>query len=107
MDKKNNNFKAPENTRKTTRSGSLKSSVGSVAAENSPTPVEALQLDARIQEIKERLTLLRNQLHRNQLPRPRLVNPRLVNLKPASQELPKGKVQARIILLELWTLLLY
>ena len=34
MDKKNNNFKAPENTRKTTRSGSLKSSVGSVAAEN-------------------------------------------------------------------------
>ncbi|KAG4101176.1 hypothetical protein H8356DRAFT_933203 [Neocallimastix lanati (nom. inval.)] len=37
----NKNFKAPENTKKTTRSGSLKSSVGSVAAENSPTPVEA------------------------------------------------------------------
>ncbi|ORY26738.1 hypothetical protein LY90DRAFT_513675 [Neocallimastix californiae] len=41
MDKKNKNSKAPENTRKKTRSGSLKSSVGSVAAENSPTPVEA------------------------------------------------------------------
>jgi len=41
MNKKNKNSKAPENTRKTTRSGSLKSSVGSVAAENSPTPVEA------------------------------------------------------------------
>ncbi|ORY10374.1 hypothetical protein LY90DRAFT_518706 [Neocallimastix californiae] len=41
MDKKGKNTKAPENTRKTTRSGSLKSSVGSVAAESSPTPVEA------------------------------------------------------------------
>ncbi|ORY20200.1 hypothetical protein LY90DRAFT_634010 [Neocallimastix californiae] len=41
MDKKNKSNKAPENTRKTTRSGSLKSSVGSVTAESSPTPVEA------------------------------------------------------------------
>jgi len=41
MDKKNKNNKAPENTRKTTRSGSLKSSVGSVAADSSPTPVDA------------------------------------------------------------------
>ncbi|ORY12056.1 hypothetical protein LY90DRAFT_637107 [Neocallimastix californiae] len=40
MDKKNKSNKAPENTRKTTRSGSLKSSVGSVTAESSPTPVE-------------------------------------------------------------------
>jgi len=41
MDKKNKNSKAPENTRKTTRSDSLKSSVGSVVADNSPMPVEA------------------------------------------------------------------
>ncbi|KAG4084155.1 hypothetical protein H8356DRAFT_1378220, partial [Neocallimastix lanati (nom. inval.)] len=41
MDKKNKSNKVPENTRKTTRSGSLKSSVGSVTAESSPTPVEA------------------------------------------------------------------
>ncbi|KAG4094851.1 hypothetical protein H8356DRAFT_997862, partial [Neocallimastix lanati (nom. inval.)] len=41
MDKKSKNNKVPENTRKTTRSGSLKSSVGSVTAESSPTPVEA------------------------------------------------------------------
>ncbi|KAG4100932.1 hypothetical protein H8356DRAFT_1034704 [Neocallimastix lanati (nom. inval.)] len=41
MDKKNKSNKAPENTRKTTRSGSLKSSVGSVTADSSPTPVEA------------------------------------------------------------------
>ena len=41
MDKMNKSSKAPENTRKTTRSGSLKSSVGSVAADNSPTPLEA------------------------------------------------------------------
>ncbi|ORY08494.1 hypothetical protein LY90DRAFT_519023 [Neocallimastix californiae] len=41
MDKKKKNSKATENTRKTTRSGSLKSSVGSVTAENSFTPVEA------------------------------------------------------------------
>ncbi|KAG4094405.1 hypothetical protein H8356DRAFT_881496, partial [Neocallimastix lanati (nom. inval.)] len=41
MDKKNKNNKVPENTRKTTRSGSLKSSVGSVTAESSPTPAEA------------------------------------------------------------------
>ncbi|KAG4097752.1 hypothetical protein H8356DRAFT_1275048 [Neocallimastix lanati (nom. inval.)] len=41
MDKKNKSNKAPENTRKTTRSGSLKSSVGSVTAESSPTPVDA------------------------------------------------------------------
>jgi len=41
MDKKNKNSKAPENTRKTTRSDSLKSSVGSVVADNSPLPVEA------------------------------------------------------------------
>ncbi|KAG4104098.1 hypothetical protein H8356DRAFT_1351057 [Neocallimastix lanati (nom. inval.)] len=34
MDKKNKNTKAPDNTRKTTRSGSLKSSVSSVVAEN-------------------------------------------------------------------------
>ncbi|KAG4083478.1 hypothetical protein H8356DRAFT_1017464, partial [Neocallimastix lanati (nom. inval.)] len=41
MDKKNKSNKTPENTRKTTRSGSLKSSVGSVTAESSPTPVDA------------------------------------------------------------------
>ena len=41
MDKKNKNSKAPENTRKTTRSASFKILVGSVSAENSPTPVEA------------------------------------------------------------------
>ena len=41
MDKKNKSNKAPENTRKTTRSGFLKSSVGSVTVESSPTPVEA------------------------------------------------------------------
>jgi len=41
MDKKNKNNKAPDNRRKTTRSGSLKSSVGIVVAESSPTPVEA------------------------------------------------------------------
>jgi len=43
MDKKNKNTKAPDNTRKTTRSGSLKSSVSSVVAENSPTPAKASQ----------------------------------------------------------------
>ena len=42
MDKKKKNSKAPYNTRKTTRSGSLKSSVGSVVAEISPRPVETL-----------------------------------------------------------------
>ncbi|ORY21669.1 hypothetical protein LY90DRAFT_515973 [Neocallimastix californiae] len=41
MDKKNKSNKAPENTRKTTRSGSPKCSVGSVTAESSPTPVDA------------------------------------------------------------------
>ena len=41
MNKKNKNSKAPKNSRKTTRRGSLKSSVGSVTAENSFTPVEA------------------------------------------------------------------
>ncbi|KAG4101390.1 hypothetical protein H8356DRAFT_932983 [Neocallimastix lanati (nom. inval.)] len=41
MDKKNKSNKTPENTRKTTKSGSLKSSVGSVAAKSGPTPVEA------------------------------------------------------------------
>jgi len=40
MDKKNKNIKVPDNTRRTTRSGSLKSSVGSLVAEISPTPVE-------------------------------------------------------------------
>jgi len=41
MDKKNKNTKAPENTGKTIRSGLFKRSMGSVVAENSPTPVEA------------------------------------------------------------------
>ena len=34
-------MKALDNTRKTTRNDSLKNSVDSVVAENSPTPVEA------------------------------------------------------------------
>jgi len=41
MDTKNKNIEAPGNSRKTPRSGSLKSSVGSMFAEIIPTPVEA------------------------------------------------------------------
>jgi len=103
MDKKGKNTKAPENTRKTTRSGSLKSSVGSVAAESSPTPVEAPSSRSQNTGV-----LLKNQLllNLNQLRRLRRVNPRLVNLKLASQGLTKEKVQAKMLMLERWTLLL-
>ena len=100
MDKKNKSTKASENTRKTTRSGTLKSSVGIVAADNSPTPVgNSSSSNIRIQETKKRKlpdpVPLRIQYSIKKILKPaaawrlKPINLRLVNLKLVSPKLSK------------------
>jgi len=71
MDKKGKNEKTQENTKKTTRSGSLKCSVGSVVAENSPTPVEAPP--ARRQNTRDKKTTSAPEKPATSKPKPKVV----------------------------------
>jgi len=80
--------------------------------------LKLLQLNAKIQEIRKMPVLLRSQLHQNpnrlrhlKLVKLKPVSLRLVNLKLKSQklesqEIPKVGVRVRIIVVELWILLL-
>ena len=108
MDKKNKGTKAPENTRKITRSGSLKSSVGSVAADSSPTPVEAPP--SRRQNTGDKKVTSTPEKPAASKPKPAAApeksQPESSKPEASKPGTNQGEVQAKMLMLKRWTLLL-